>query len=151
MSFLRQQIFNGLYRAGKSVMQNPVLSVILGFIGPWFIIILTSFTVILYWVIQGVNESGLNKIALDRFTKATYELKGVAQHCTPKILNIQEFFYCLKDTPEYIGDDATRRFENSMNQVLNNQIRYPDNFRDMIYTSPYEADLNNQNIMHHNK
>ncbi len=127
-------------RFAKKFLASPIASLFYGLVGKWYIITMTLSVIVIYWVINGLNKAGVLTLALDEFVSASKQIKGFAQHCTPMIRDLNAFFRCMMDTPEYTGDEITSAFEEDMKQEVQNAVDHPINHNKIYLLSPYDID-----------
>jgi hypothetical protein len=60
-------------------------------------IIMMASILVTYWVFKGLKDAGVIDSAEKILVQSLEEIKGVAQNCTPKIVNLQDFWNCLSD------------------------------------------------------
>lgn len=61
-----------------------------------------------YWIFTGLHNAGVLDAAFRTISKGLLETKAVAQHCTPKILNLSALWECLENPGEYIEHPSER-------------------------------------------
>ena len=124
----------------KRFLSSPIATLFYGLVSQWYLITMTLCVIVLYWVITGLNQAGVLNLALDAFTDAGKQIKGFAQHCTPLIRDLNQFFYCMMYTPEYTGDEVTSVFENDMKKEVQNSVDHPINHNKIYLLSPYDVE-----------
>lgn len=118
----------------KLLFQNPMVLFIYGIISQWYIMVVVTAVMVAYWVLHGLSGTGILEEAKKVVSKAFIETKSVAQHCTPKILTLGDFWDCLNNPPIYKQSKDEQNFENGLNDLLDFS-----NYNEE--TDPYEQNL----------
>lgn len=72
-----------------------------GLMGKWLIAIMITALTVTYFIFKGLDEAGVIKGAEDVVFKVFNDTKSIAQHCTPLITNLNDFWYCIEHPPTY--------------------------------------------------
>ena len=102
----------------KKLMKNPFTLFIYGIISKWYMIVMFSALMTTYWVFKGLEEAGVLQAAQKILVQAVQDTKAAAQHCVPKIKNLQVFWDCLSNPPVYRASAAEQALEQALNQSL---------------------------------
>ncbi|MES2214996.1 MAG: DUF2670 domain-containing protein [Pseudomonadota bacterium] len=108
---------------------NPIGMFIYAILSKWYFIIALPAVMVAYWGLKGLEEAGVLKAAETVISKGLLDVKAVAQHCTPKIANLQKFWECLENTDKYIEHENEGQLKKTINAA-----KVPD-----LQISPYEA------------
>jgi hypothetical protein len=81
---------------------NPILCFIYAILSKWYFIIAIASTMVVYWVLKGLYDAGVLQAVEAVIVHGLYDVKAVAQHCTPKIANLQHFWECIQNTDAYV-------------------------------------------------
>jgi hypothetical protein len=122
----------------KKFLSSPISTLFYGLVSKWYLVTMTLSVIVLYWVIKGLTEAGVIELAFNAFYDAGHQIKGFAQHCTPKIMDINKFLQCLMDTPEYVGDEVTDLFEEDIKRSMDEYVNHPVNHEKIYLLSPYD-------------
>lgn len=115
-----------------SLHANPITFFIYSVLSKWYIIIALASTMVVYWGFKGLYEAGVLQVAETVVVKALTDVKAVAQHCTPKIANLQKFWECVKNTDKYIE----HKDEEKLRGIIENSQR-------LEQTTPYSTNPHN--------
>lgn len=119
----------------KLIIANPMGAFVYGIIGKWYIMIMVAGLVVTFWVFKGLEQTGIMQSFEKILTEALDDTKSVAKNCTPKILNLGDFWECLSNPPKYepSPDDASAT---SLEQDLKTKLKngQPQN------QNPYDSD-----------
>ncbi len=110
------QIINYIIDIIKKVLSNPMIVFVYGILSKWYILIFVSVVVVVFFVFKGLDEIGL----IDKFTtvlsRSFYEVKAVAQNCTPKLLDFRDLWACLGNPGKYEPIPAEQELMNIFTQ-----------------------------------
>jgi hypothetical protein len=134
----------------KKLLNTPIITMFYALLSKWYIIFMTLCVIVLYWVIMGLNKSGVIEYSFRTLVRAGNEIKGFAQHCTPLITDINKFIKCTIDTPTYSGDEVTNSFENAISidtekfdilfkDTVKNPSKAPSAHDKIYFVSPYDV------------
>ena len=88
----------------RLIAANPMGVFLWGIIAKWYFMIAIASLVVLFWVVQGLNQIGF----VDYMYKSVAEVldmsKAVAQNCTTKLGNLKDFWECLGNPGQYDPD-----------------------------------------------
>ncbi|MDG1436484.1 MAG: DUF2670 domain-containing protein [Rickettsiaceae bacterium] len=103
----------------KVLLQNPVVVLVYGILSKWYIMVVITSVMVTFWVLKGLTDAGVMEIAENTVFNAFRDTKAVAQHCTPKILNLGDFWECLKNPPTYEKSKDEEKLESGLDDLLN--------------------------------
>lgn len=91
------------FKIFKSIlMNNPIGLFIRVIITKLSLIVFVPALMVTYWVLTGLQNAGVLDAAFRTIGRGLLETKAVAQHCTPKILNLSALWACLENPGQYI-------------------------------------------------
>ncbi|MCC8417338.1 MAG: DUF2670 domain-containing protein [Rickettsia endosymbiont of Bryobia graminum] len=125
----------------KLVAANPMGLFLWGIIGKWYIMIIISSLVVLFWVTKGLKEVGF----IDYVTESVEEIldttKGAAQNCIPKLGadwdHLVRFWHCLGNPPKYEPNEELTG-EGALKNRLNNLLPNKDKTPQEQQANPYD-------------
>lgn len=146
----------------RLIAANPMGMFLWGIIAKWYFMIAIASLVVLFWVVQGLNQIGF----IDYMYKSVAEVldmsKAVAQNCTtklgPKIDNMKDFWLCLGNPGQYNADKGAlidneigqkiRTGEKELEQGAKSLLPKDGTVPEMLpYRNPYDtSDSNNQEM-----
>ena len=91
-------IFNKLSLA---IRVNPIGILVYSIIAKWSVVVVIAGALIVYSVFSKLKEIGIIDSSFNILVRSLNISKSIAQNCTPKIINIQDFWSCLSDPGEY--------------------------------------------------
>ena len=83
------------------IFQSKIGIFIYGIMSQWYIIIALGSTIVVFWVFKGLKEAGVLDDAMNIVQEAIEDSKAIAQHCTPKIRNLEAMWICIQNPPKY--------------------------------------------------
>ena len=116
-----------------SFLNTSIFSVVFGILRKWYIMIFGVSIIVTYWVFQGLQSSGVITSIDDTLTDSFFQIKSVAQNCTPKIKDFYSFWECVQKPPKYVPDERDKTIEKNLNNMLNN-----GNNGEIQIKNPYE-------------
>lgn len=123
----------------KRALYSPITNIFYAIVSKWFILVATLMLVIVYWVIIGLSKIGFFTFAYNAFVSSSLQIKAVAQHCTPLLVEPKKFMDCINNTPKYTGNEITNKFEQDSKKQIQEDKESPINHNRMDYLSPYDA------------
>jgi hypothetical protein len=104
-------LFSRIFKTPLMVL-NAVLGSSMGrfvqaIMSKWYILIAISGSTVVFWVLKALQDAGILDTAFKLVFDATRDAKAIAQHCVPKILNLDEMWNCISNIDQYTysGDD----------------------------------------------
>ncbi len=125
----------------KRFISNPLSTLFYGLISQWYLVLMTLSVIVLYWVVKGLDQAGVIDKAFYALRNAGKQMKGFAQYCTPRIMDIHDFLDCMNNTPEYTGDEATNLFEQETEKDIEELKKHPVDHNRVNLLSPYDKIL----------
>jgi hypothetical protein len=102
-----------------AVRANPIGVFIYSIFMKWYFVFTIASIMVLYWVIKGLESTGIIEASFNVLVDALYSSKAIAQNCTPKILNITEFWNCLSDPGIYKDAPGEQELNDVANKLQN--------------------------------
>lgn len=116
----------------KRVFKNPMGIFVYSLLSNWYITIYLAGVIVAFWVFKGLEKAGV----LDKFNTtlntAILDSKSIAQHCVPKINDLNALWECAKNPPEYIPSKEELLFEKIPQKEMNPYIEEQKN-------NPYDS------------
>lgn len=119
-------MFNALKRL---ITLNPMGIFVYTLLTKWYLTIAVAGLVVTYWVFKGLQSAGVIDEAEKIVGQAIYDSKAVAKFCVPKIANLEAFWSCLNNLPEYSPEQDETDLESkveSLRQNFLNKSATPD-------------------------
>lgn len=113
---------------------NPMGIFIYTLLSKWYLSIAVAGVVVVFWVFKGLESAGVIDAAERIVSQAIYDSKAVAKFCVPKITDLNAFWYCLNNLPEYSPDKNETDLESQV------EILYRGLKKDVYPESPDTAD-----------
>lgn len=107
---------------------NPMGVFVYSLLTKWYLTIAVASLVVTYWVFKGLQSVGVIDAAEKIVGQALYDSKSVAKYCVPKITNLESFWSCLNNLPEYTPEQDEVDLESKVDilkQNLQNQSASP--------------------------
>lgn len=89
----------------QKLLKSPMAIFVYGILSKWYLMIAVAAMVVVFWVFKGLSDTGILKQAETTVLDALSQTKSVARFCVPKILNLESFWHCLQDPPEYPDEE----------------------------------------------
>lgn len=105
----------------KVLFNSPMILFIYGIISKWYVMVMVTAVVVMFWVLKGLTEAGVLSAAEKVVSRALKDTKSVARYCVPKINNLREFWGCLENPPDYEKTQDEGEFEKGLNDLLDFQ------------------------------
>ena len=102
----------------KFLLKSPMLLFVYGIISKWYIMVMVSAVIVVYWVLQGLTEAGVLQAAEKVVSTALSDTKSVARYCIPKITRLEDFWDCLQSPPRYEASPDEIHLENTVKKLL---------------------------------
>ena len=102
----------------KFLLKSPMLLFVYGIISKWYIMVMVSAVIVVYWVLQGLTEAGVLQAAEEVVSKALRDTKSVARYCVPQITRLEDFWNCLQSPPKYEADPDEIKLEKAVKHLL---------------------------------
>lgn len=99
-----------------------------GIISHWYITVMVTALVVVYWVFQGLSEAGILQSSQKAVFGAFEETKAVARYCVPKLGKWEELWACLENPPKYEATKEETALKEALSRALSIQKQ----------TDPYE-------------
>jgi hypothetical protein len=116
------------------MFRNPIILFIWSIVSKWYIAVVITALVVTFWVFKGLNKAGVLAAAEEVIFRAFSDSKSIAQHCVPKILDLQDFWSCVNSPPRYEpGKD-----ELLLQKKLTDFLTPTDNGSSQDIKNPYE-------------
>jgi hypothetical protein len=117
--------FSAGFELFRRLFKHPMTIFIYSILSQWYMIIVVGGVVVTYWVFKGLKDVGVIDKAQTILVQAVEETKGIAQNCTPRILNINDFWNCLSDpaNSKYSPTAEDKALQSKLQDGLN---RVPD-------------------------
>lgn len=147
----------------RLIAANPMGVFLWGIIAKWYFMIAIASLVVLFWVVQGLNQIGF----IDHMYKSVSEVlvmsKAVAQNCTTKLGNLKDFWVCLGNPGEYNPDkeavinnstgETIRTNEKALEEGAKSLLPEDGTIPEMLpYRNPYdEPETNNKDTRTNSK
>lgn len=116
----------------KLVAANPMGIFLWGIIGKWYIMIIISSLVVLFWVVKGLEKIGFIDYVTTSIEEILDTTKGAAQHCIPRLGgdwdHLVSFWNCLGNPPKYTPNEeltGEHKLKNNLNNLLPNNKSQP--------------------------
>ena len=100
------------------LLKNPMIVFVYGIIKKWYMIVVITSLVVTYWILKGLSDAGVIQSAEKIVSKAFIQTKSVAQYCTPKIMNLSDFWECLNNPPMYNQSKEEKNLEKTVKPML---------------------------------
>ncbi|MFK7974202.1 MAG: DUF2670 domain-containing protein [Rickettsiaceae bacterium] len=95
-----------------------------GILSQWYIMIALSAIVVTFWVLKGLTEAGVLQNAQQVVSSALKDTKSVARYCVPKINNLNDFWNCLQNPPDYVPTQEEQEMMSTPQESLgSNQMQ----------------------------
>lgn len=101
----------------KILIANPIGWFIYTTLGKFKILALIAIVVVTFWVLKGFGKAGILQGATQTITQGFSEIKAVAQHCSPKIADLEETWECIKNVPEYQPMKQEKGLESTLMEI----------------------------------
>lgn len=98
----------------RKLIKNPMFLFVKAIIGKWVLIMTMAGITVVYYVFQSLSSAGVISNFERTLTSAIHDTKAVAIHCVPQILNLGDFWDCLKDPPRYVPSDYQRELREEL-------------------------------------
>lgn len=85
----------------QKLLKSPMAVFVYGILSKWYLMISVAAFIVVFWVFKGLSDTGILKQAETTVLDALSQTKSVARFCVPKILNLESFWHCLQDPPDY--------------------------------------------------
>lgn len=105
------------------VLRHPLILFVYSILSQWYMIIVLGSLLVTYWVFKGLKDIGVIDKAQTILVQGIEQTKGVAQNCTPRIVNLADFWKCVSDPassvyrPTQYDRTLQEDFQNGLNQV----------------------------------
>jgi hypothetical protein len=124
------------YKLMAAVFSNPMGMFIYGIFAKWYIVVSIASIVVLYWVLKGLESTGILNAAFNTMLDVLNSSKAIAKNCTPKIINLQDFWYCLSNPGAYEPNIDEQNL-NSVGDQLQNLIDQNSSSKPIKPVNPY--------------
>ena len=131
------KFLSGIYEIPYKVMMlvrsNPMGIFIYGILANWYVVIVIGGVMVAYWVLKGLEETGILSSAFNTLTEAISHSKAIAQNCTPKILNIDALWNCISEPGTYKqapGEAGLNDIANQVNDIVNKKTTLENPYED---------------------
>ena len=102
----------------KFLLKSPMLLFVYGIISTWYIMVMVSAVIVVYWVLQGLTEAGVLQATEKVVSTALSDTKSVARYCIPKITRLEDFWDCLQSPPRYEATPDEIHLEKTVKNLL---------------------------------
>lgn len=92
--------WGGFGMFGMSI-KSPIIGFIYAILAKTITISFIGVVMVTYWVLKGLHDNGMLAKMQDAMVESLETTKAVAQHCTPKLTNLDQFLRCLDNPPKY--------------------------------------------------
>ena len=125
-----------MYKLLYALRANPMMLFVYSIFAKFGIIVTIGSVIVLYWVVDGLNKSGVISKSYIVLQNGINSSKAIAQNCVPRITNINDFWNCLNNTPTYNSDiapgekelyDIGTKLQNLINDNSQGKPLKPDN------------------------
>ncbi|XVN43443.1 MAG: DUF2670 domain-containing protein [Candidatus Rickettsia vulgarisii] len=120
---------------------NPMRVFLWGIIGKWYVMIIITSLVVLFWVTKGLKDIGFIDYVTDSVEEILDTTKGAAQNCIPKLGpnwdHLVRFWHCLGNPPQYVPNEELTG-EGKLKDNLNNLL--PKDKNNQEQANPYEEE-----------
>jgi hypothetical protein len=89
--------FAALWAIMRRLFSNPLTTFVYSILSEWYLIIIVGSLIVTYWVFKGLKDVGVIDKAQTILVRGIEESKGIAKNCTPRIVNLADFWNCLSD------------------------------------------------------
>ena len=110
-------IFRTPMRLAKGVFASPMGIFIYGILSKWYITVMLGSVIVTFWVFKGLEKSGVLSATFNVVYNGLEQTKAVAQHCTPLIANLQNFWDCVSNVPTYVPTEEEKALYKQMHDV----------------------------------
>lgn len=114
----------------KILIANPIGWFIYTTLGKFKILALVAIVIVTFWVLKGLGSAGVLQGATQTIAQGFSEIKAVAQHCSPKIADLEATWECIKNVPEYKPMKQEESLEKKLMEI----------YKQDHMVSPFEAD-----------
>lgn len=122
----------------KKLLTGPMGVFVYGILSKWYLMIAVSGVVVAFWVFKGLDKSGILQATEKVVTKALGDTKSVAKYCTPKILNLSEFWDCLENPPDYDPDESEKQLQQQISDEQK-KLSPTNNTNSYDSNNPYDS------------
>ncbi|KAF8818702.1 hypothetical protein IHI24_000427 [Rickettsia endosymbiont of Cardiosporidium cionae] len=95
-----------------------MVSFVFGIFAKWYIVVVVTAVVVVFWVFKGLETTGILGDIFGKLYSVTSYAKSVARYCTPKIKNLNDFFYCLDNPAVYVESDSEKELNSLINKAI---------------------------------
>ena len=100
-----QILADTIFKTPLSLLSNIFSSkmglFVYGIMSKWYIMIMLGSAIVAFWVLKGLEESGVLSEAYDTVSSAMEDSKAIARYCTPKIRNLSAMWDCIENIGKY--------------------------------------------------
>ncbi len=101
----------------RILFRNPMVLFIYGILSKWYIAIVLTSIVVVYWVFKGLISTGILQASEKIVWTALSDAKSIAQHCTPKIARPSEAWECIGNPPKYKASKEEVELEKGLKAI----------------------------------
>jgi Protein of unknown function (DUF2670) len=146
------QIWRLPMMAFKRVLSNPMGLFVYGILSKWYIMVMLAVTIVTFWVFKGLKEAGVLDAAEKTVREGFLEVQAVAQHCTPKIMNLGKMWECINNIKgsDYQENEDAARLRKALEGDLQRNQRQSEEWarrqqqQQPAVANPYEQELANE-------
>ncbi len=135
-------MFNIIMAKIRLILKSPMILFIYGLFSKWYIMITLAAVVVVFWVLKGLVATGIIGKAEKILFESLSNSKSIAQHCTPKILDLNEFWSCLANPPKYEATKEEIELEKAATELLDPETYKEE--KDPYSEEESKAENNNQ-------
>lgn len=129
----------------RRVLSNPMGMFVYGILSKWYIMVMLSVVIVTFWVFKGLEESGALAAAERTVRYGLLEVQAVAQHCTPKIMNLKKMWHCIQHTKPYVEDENARRLREALEIDLQRNLQQSQSWSEAEEKNPYDDESEGAN------
>ena len=121
--------FAAFWAIVRRLFSNPLITFIYSILSEWYLIVAVGSLIVTYWVFKGLKDVGVIDKAQTILVQAVEESKGIAKNCTPRILDLADFWNCLSDPASlrYYNSDEDKMLQNDVKRGLDSLPNIPAN------------------------
>ena len=117
----------------SSIFRNPLITFVYAIVSKWYIVTTVTILVVTYYVFQGLSDIGFIDTAEKIVFRSYKEIKSVAQHCTKDLKDLNLFWHCINNPPDY----QPYRYETMLEHDLNRLLIPSKNREEPVQNDPY--------------
>ena len=117
--FLTNTVFRAPFTLVSKLFNSQIGVFVYAILSKWYIMVMLGSAVVAFWVLKGLEEAGVLSEAYEIVSTALEDSKAIAQHCTPKIKNLEALWVCINNLPKYRRTAIEQQLYDDVEEAIN--------------------------------